>query len=361
MAAYGDPDGADLSDFLRCEDGDLRLDLEAIWPEKKDRYEGRRFGRKLVDRFGPPRVGDEIDEPYVHIAASAQRLFERSAIALLDHHLGRDLARTRRLAFAGGCALNVKLNRLLMDHPLIDRLFVPPSADDAGTALGAASVVSTRLGAKTQPLRHAYLGPSFSNEEVARALAERGIAGQRLDDAPAHTARLLAEGAVVAWFQGGMEWGARALGGRSILGNPGNIGTADAINTRIKFRERWRPFCPSVLEEHAADYLGSDHPAPYMTQAFSLPPRWSARTPEVVHIDGTARPQTVSAEANPRYHRMLTEFERRTGLPCVINTSLNRRGEPIVCTPADALEMFYGSDLEHLVIEDWYVRKAPDA
>ena len=359
MAAYGDPSRADLSDFLRCRQGDLRMDLRAIWPVKRHRYQGRRFGNALVERFGPPREGDEAGEPYVHVAAAAQETFERAALALIEHHVGFILERTRQLCFAGGCALNVKLNRLLRDHPLVDRLFVPPAADDAGTALGAAAIVAGREGDAIEPLAHAQLGPRFDNDSIGALLQERGVEATRVDDAPARAAELLAAGEVVAWFQGRMEWGARALGARSILGHPGRRGTADQINARIKFRERWRPFCPSVLAERAPEYLGSEHPSPYMTQAFALPKSSAERTPEVVHVDGTARPQTVRAEAHPRYHRLISEFEARTGLPCVINTSLNRRGEPIVCTPEEALEMFFGCDLLHLFLEDWYVQKAP--
>jgi len=358
MAAYGDPDLADLSDIVRWRDGDLRLDLDAVWPERHKRWNGRRFGHALVERFGPPREGDEAGEPYVHVAAAAQRILERAAIDLIEHHLGFVLERTRRLCLAGGCALNVKLNRLLVDHPLVDRLFVPPSADDAGTALGAASVVAARAGDRIEPLPHAYLGPGFTNEQVAAELDARGVAWERLSDTPRRVAELLAAGEVVAWFQGRMEWGARALGARSILGNPGRRGTADQINACIKYREAWRPFCPSVLDARAAEYLGSDHPAPFMTTAFEIPKEWAERTPEVVHVDGTARPQVVTAAAHPRYHALLREFERLTGLPCVINTSLNRRGEPIVCTPSDALATFFGCDLEHLVLEDLHVRKS---
>ena len=158
-----------------------------------------------------------------------------------------------------------------------------------------------------------------------------------------------------------MEWGPRALGNRSILGHPGVPGTADDINARIKYRERWRPFCPSVLEEYAADFLGSKHPSPYMTLSFDLPREWRERTPEVTHVDGTARPQVVTRATNPRFHQLISEFERKTGLPLVINTSLNRRGEPMVCSPRDALTMFYASGLEHLILEDVYVRKSVSA
>jgi carbamoyltransferase len=254
-------------------------------------------------------------------------------------------------------ALNVVLNRKLMQHPWIDQLYVPPSPGDAGTALGAASWAAMELGDEVKPLRDAYLGPGYDGDSIARELEGLRIPHERLPDPAAKGASLLAAGEVVAWFQGRMEWGPRALGNRSILGHPGVPGTADDINARIKYRERWRPFCPSVLEEHAADFLGSKHPSPFMTLSFELPREWRERTPEVAHVDGTVRPQVVSRATNPRFHRLISEFERLTGLPVVINTSLNRRGEPMVCSPRDALAMFFASGLEHAILEDVYVRK----
>ena len=362
MAAYGDPSRIDLSDLLVCRDGDLWLDIDYLWtPKAKRWHRDRVFGRKFVERFGPPREGDAIDEPYVHIAAAAQQLLEEASIALIDHHLEPALRNTRRLCFTGGVALNVVLNRRLMQHPWIDELYVPPSPGDAGTALGAAAWAAMELGDSVKPLRDAYLGPDYDGDSIARELEGLRIPYQRLADPPATAASLLAAGEVVAWFQGRMEWGPRALGNRSILGHPGVPGTADDINARIKYRERWRPFCPSVLEEYAADFLGSKHPSPYMTLSFDLPQEWRERTPEVTHVDGTARPQIVTRATNPRFHRLISEFERKTGLPLVINTSLNRRGEPMVCSPRDALTMFYASGLEHLILEDVYVRKGVPA
>jgi carbamoyltransferase len=168
---------------------------------------------------------------------------------------------------------------------------------------------------------------------------------------------LLCAKEVVAWFQGRMEWGPRALGSRSILGNPTVRGTADTINAIIKFREKWRPFCPSILEEHASGILGSSHPAPFMTIAFDVKPEWKDRIPEVVHVNGTCRPQLVSKKTNPRFHRLIELFSQATGVPVLINTSLNRRGEPIVCSPKDALTMFAGSGLRFMAIGDYLVSK----
>lgn len=361
MASYGDPSKADLSDLVRFIDGDLRLDTDFVWAPREKRWQGRSFGRALVERLGPPRVGDEMDEPYVHIAAAAQQLLERRAVALIEHHLGDVLYRTRRLCFAGGVGLNVALNRVLMEHESVDALFVPPAPGDAGTALGAAAFAAAQAGDCVAPLRHAYLGPKFTTKEIVQELESLRIPHRVVDDAPGDAAALLAAGEVVAWFQGRCEWGPRALGNRSILGHPGIRGTADDINARIKYRERWRPFCPSVLDSRAAEFLGSTHPSPFMTLSFRVPPVWRERTPEIVHVDGTVRPQVVNADTNPRYHRLLSAFERHTTLPCVINTSLNRRGEPMVQSPRDALAMFFGSGLEHLFLEDVYVAKSPAA
>jgi carbamoyltransferase len=361
MASYGDPSKADLSGIVRVDGGDLRLDTDFVWAPRHLRFEDRSFGRALVERLGPPRAGDEIDEPYVHVAAAAQRVLEEATIALIEHHLADVLRRTKRLVLVGGVGLNVALNRRLLEHPLVDALFVPPNPGDAGTALGAAALVAAGRGDRIAPLSHAYLGPGFTTKQVREELDGLRIPYAVVDDAAERAARLLAAGEVVAWFQGRAEWGPRALGDRSILGHPGVRGTADDINARIKYRERWRPFCPSVLAERAEEFLGSRHPSPFMTLSFRVPEAWRARTPEVVHVDGTVRPQVVTRAANPRYHALLGAFERRTGLPCVINTSMNRRGEPMVTSPRDALAMFYGSGLEHLFLEDVYVAKSPAA
>ena len=208
-----------------------------------------------------------------------------------------------------------------------------------------------------------YLGPEFTSEECLHAIehsniAEPGkLAWTKLSDVVQQTADLLAGGAPVAWFHGRMEFGPRALGGRSILGCPSSDGIADVINEQIKFRERWRPFCPSMADTVAADVLQTDHDAPYMTITFDVNPAWKDRIPEVVHEDGTARAQVVRQHQSPRYYELLMAMEQRTGNAVLLNTSLNRRGEPMVCSPQDALNMFVGCDLEYLVLEDWLVTK----
>ncbi len=364
MAPYGDPQRVSLERLMRLRGGELEVDTRYVntvgLRRHKDEGVGFYFSQRLVDWLGPRRRGDDADEPYVHYAAAMQALFEERCLALLDHYLGDVLRESGRLAFAGGGALNVKLNQrmLALDH--VRELFVQPAAGDAGTSLGAATYVAATRGQTLTPMSHVYLGPRFDSAACEAAVAARGqsLETRRLEDVPGSTAELLAAGHPVAWFQGRMEFGPRALGARSILGCPSVPGIADRINAQIKFRERWRPFCPSMLDRLAPEVIGTDHPAPFMTITFDVADGWRARIPEVVHEDGTARVQTVTRDAHPRYYALLEALEDRTGNGVVLNTSLNRRGEPLVCSPDDALDMFLGCGLEYLVLEDLLVTKS---
>lgn len=368
MAPYGDPRRVDASPLIRWNERGFRVNTRLVncvgWRRYKRPLRGGSegigtfFSPKLVELWGPPRDGDDIDEPYVHIAAAVQKQLEDILLALTRHYLGEHIARTRRLCYAGGVALNVKANQRLIQAFGPDfELFVQPAASDAGTALGAATFAAHQLGDTIRPMQHAYLGPEYSAAEIEAALQRRGIQYERCASITDVASELLARGEVVAWFQGRMEFGPRALGNRSILGNPAVRGIADRINAQIKYRERWRPFCPSLLDTVAADVLQTRHPAPYMTFTFDVAEHWTARIPEVVHADGTARPQVVTPQSNPRYYELLKKFEARTGIGVLLNTSLNRRGEPMVCSPDDALNMFYGSDLQYLALGDFLVRK----
>jgi carbamoyltransferase len=363
MAPYGDPDRFDFSRLARCDGRRLRVNNRLVNVVGLRRYKrggkGYFFSPKLVDWLGPPRQGDAIDEPYIHYAAAVQKLLEETTLKLVQHHLGPVLAQGGKLAYAGGVALNVKLNQRLMALPQVQQLFVQPAAGDAGTAIGAATYVAAAAGDTIKPLQHVYLGPDYSTQECLAACATHHAKPHysRLDNTVATAADILAAGNPLAWFQGRMEFGPRALGNRSILGNPAHPGVAERINAQIKYRERWRPFCPSVSDRVAADIIGTDHPAPYMTFTFDVAPHWKNRIPEVVHEDGTARVQIVSAASNPRYHALLDAMAERTGNAVLLNTSLNRRGEPMVCSPKDALDMFFGCDLEYLILQDVLVTK----
>ena len=358
MAPYGDPSKIDLSDVISFDGETLRTNPEYVWPIRSRRYDkGAMIPKKLVERFGPPRKGDGLEEPYIHIAAATQKIFEDTVLKLMDRYLGEILLETGNLAYAGGCALNVSLNRKLVENPLVKNIFVQPASHDAGTPLGAAVFVSSMLGDKIEPMDNVYLGPEYSNEEIESALKRADVDYKLSGSIEKEAAQLLSEGMVVGWFQGRMEFGPRALGNRSILGNPTIPGTSDRINEMVKFREKWRPFCPSILREHAGEIIGRDMDAPFMTLSFSVTRGWKSRIPEVVHVDGTMRPQTVAQSDNPRFYKLIKFFFGYTGVPVLINTSLNRRGEPMVCSPDDAVKMYLGSGLDYLAIGDYLVTR----
>ncbi len=363
MAPYGDPDLYDLSRLIEFDGKNIKVNTKLVNTVGLRRYkEGRKgfyFSQKLVDWLGPRRKGDFADDPYIHYAAAMQKMFEDISLKLIDHYLGDILKETGKLVFAGGGALNVKLNQKILDLPYVEELFVQPAASDAGTAVGAASYACWKRSVPPETMKHVYLGPEYTTEECIVACQEHPGKPifERIDNVPMRTAEILVAGNPVAWCQGRMEFGPRALGGRSILGCPSHKGIADKINKQIKFRERWRPFCPSILDTLAPEMIKTNHPAPFMTITFEVSEEWKERVPEVVHEDGTSRVQIVSDDTNPRYYALLKEMEKLTGNGVVLNTSLNRRGEPMVCSPEDALEMFFGSDLQYLLLEDILVTK----
>lgn len=363
MAPYGDPKKYDLGKLIRPTKGGFKVNTKFIntvgMRRYKEKGEAYYFSKKLIDWLGPKRNGDEIDEPYIHYAAAMQQLLEDRALDLIEHYLGDVIRETGKVCFAGGVALNVKLNQKIIAMPDVKELFVQPASGDSGTALGAASYVAHALGDTIVPQQHVYLGPNFSNDECVQACKahEANPQFEVVTDPIAAATEILAQGNPLAWFQGRMEFGPRALGNRSILGDPSHPKIAELINVQIKFRERWRPFCPSMAADVAPEILQTNHPSPYMTFAFEVAEHWKDRIPEVVHEDGTARTQIVTPESNPRYHQLLKSMEARRGQPVLLNTSLNRRGEPMVCTPTDALNMFFGCDLQYLMMENVLVKK----
>jgi carbamoyltransferase len=363
MAPYGNAKRFDFSRLIDFKDGDFKVNTKLVNTVGLRRYKkdgkGYFFSKQLIDWLGPMRDGDEIDDPYIDYAASIQDLLEKTALHLIEYYLGDIIKETGKVCFAGGVALNVKLNQRIIALPDVKELFVQPAASDAGTAIGAASYASEMAGVPVEKMEHVYLGPSYTTEQCIQACEAypKEVSWQHLENTTQQTAELLNAGNPVSWFQGRMEFGPRALGNRSIIGSPNHSGVADRINAQIKYRERWRPFCPSMLDKVAAEILQTDHPSPYMTFTFDVAEQWKARIPEVVHEDGTARAQIVTKATNPRYYSLLEEMEKLTGNGVVLNTSLNRRGEPMVCSPTDALNMFFGSDLEYLVMEDILVTK----
>jgi carbamoyltransferase len=363
MAPYGDPTKHDFSRLIEFDGKTFQVNTQLINTVGLRRYKengvGFYFSPKLIDWLGPKREGDIADEPYIDYAATIQQLFEDVVLKLMDYYLGDIIKETGKLAFSGGGALNVKLNQKIIAKDYVKELFVQPASGDSGTAIGAAAFALMKRGIQPEKMEHVYLGPSFSNADCVTACQPhtQKLSYKVIDFVPEKIAKILADGNPVAWFQGRMEFGPRALGGRSILGCPSSTGVAERINEQIKFRERWRPFCPSMLDRVASEMFKIDHPAPFMTFTFEVNDEWKSRVPEVVHEDGTARAQALKREFHPRYYELMEEMEKLTGNGVVLNTSLNRRGEPMVCSPEDALSMFFGSDLQYLIMEDVLVVK----
>ena len=357
MAPYGDPSKADMSGIISYDDRTFKINPEYIWPTYSRRYRpGSMVSKKLVDRFGPPREGDGLNEPYVHIAAATQKIFEDIVIRLMENYLGDELERTGNLVLAGGCALNVSLNRKLLKHPLVRNIFVQPASHDAGAPLGAAAYISNDLGDDVKAMESVYLGPSYTEGEIESALKNSALSYKRSKNIEEEAAELLSGGKVIGWFQGRSEFGPRALGNRSILANPAMAGASNRINETVKFREKWRPFCPSIMEDYAEEIIGIKR-APFMTFSCEVMEPWRDRIREAVHVDASARPQTVKREDNPRFYELLKNFYRKTGIPVLINTSLNRRGEAMALSPDDAIKVYTGSGLDCLAIGDFLLAK----
>lgn len=363
MSTFGDPDRYDLSKLIDYDGKGFRINTSLIGTVGLRRYKhrsrGHYFSPKLVEMLGPRRAGELFQDPYVHYAASAQRLYERAASSLVTYHLSSVLRDNGCLLVAGTGAFNVKLNQRLLALPQVKEVYANPAAGDSGTAIGAAAYAVAKRGIKVSKVEHSFYGPGFDTARCLRACDERREKHDKqvISDPAEKAAKLLADGNLVAWFQGRMEFGPRTLGHRSILGNPGQSKMIDAINKKIKFRESWRFFSPSIIDTLAEDILQSDHPADYMTLTFNVAEEWQKRFPSLVYKDGTTRAHVVREAINPRYYALLKAMEKQTGYGIVLNTSLNRPGEAMVCSPEDALELFFGSDLEYLIMEDVLVTK----
>jgi carbamoyltransferase len=360
LAPYGEPTMVAKIRSLIAESDGARFRLA---PEYFDFGGGRMYTQKLCDLFGRParKPESELDAFAKDMACSVQVVLEDLLLAIVAHLHAR--VPSANLCLAGGVALNcVAVERIVREGPFA-HVFVQPAASDAGGALGAAALAHVRLTERHPGLDripHVFLGPSFSCDEVARlfgpsAAKVEDFRGREPDLIDAAADRLAA-GQAIGWFQGRMEFGPRALGNRSIVADPRVEGMRDRINRLVKKREAFRPFAPAVLAERAAEHFDLDHPAPFMVETCRV--RSPLELPAITHVDGSARVQTVEAGANPRFHRLLQAFERRTGCPVLLNTSFNLRGEPIVCTPADALQCFIRSDLDCLVVEDFLLDRA---
>jgi len=361
LAPYGRPAFVDrLSNLVRSgPNGAYELNLAYFDFMRGERMYSDEFIRLMGQ--GPRTPEDEITQFHMDVARSAQVLLEEILLEKVRYLHTR--VPSENLCMAGGVALNVVANAKCLRAGPFKRLFVQPAAGDAGGALGAAAIAHVRLTGRPpsdKKLRHVYLGPSSPPGEVANLITSSSSAFRdfRNDEAALlrYTVDRLVEGRVVGWYQGRMEFGPRALGCRSILADPRDPGMRDRINGLVKMRESFRPFAPAVLESHAAQNFDLDHASPFMLEVCQV--TCGTPLPAITHIDGSARPQTVSRDTNPRFAALLEAFCQRTGCPVLLNTSFNMRGEPIVCSAVDAVNCFVRSGIEVLILEDFAIERS---
>jgi carbamoyltransferase len=382
LAPYGRPMhmAAIRKIVLLQNDGSFRLDLtyfrhhkekiEYQWENGEPRV-GTLFSEALTDLLGPPRTKDqEITQRHWDIAHSLQAMYEEVLFHLLTRLHERHALDS--LALAGGCAMNSVANGKIYRKTPFRTVYIQSAAGDAGGAIGAAFAVAAERGETRQPfvMNHAYWGPEFSTSYVVTlcekehfALAnERCVVRQINEDDQLlkEIAHEIAQGLVVGWFQGRMEWGPRALGNRSILADPRRADMKEILNLKIKRRESFRPFAPSILREHVADWFETDDDVPFMMQVYQIREERRATIPAVTHVDGSGRLQTVQQHTNPRYYRLIEAFRKLTGVPMLLNTSFNEN-EPVVCKPEEALACFLRTKMDVLVLENVVISRLTQA
>ena len=378
LAPYGEPRYADLlKNVVRPKTGEVGFALDTRyfrhhreriaydWEDGSPTF-ATLYSDALIDLLGPPRKpGEPLDQRHKDLAKSVQVVFEECYLSMIRALASR--YPSDKLVVAGGCAQNSVANGLIPAHTPFKEVYIAPAGYDAGGAIGAACVAAAQSGDLVMPKRTPYLGPEFSEAEVEaillahhQAIAESGCAVTRFKDEAElidEASSRIEDGQVVGWFQGKMEWGPRALGNRSILGDPRRADMKDIINNKIKRRESFRPFAPSVLREYVQDWFTQDGDVPYMAMVFPIRPEQRARIPAVTHVDGTGRLQTVDHETNPRYAALIEAFRRRTGVPMVLNTSFNEN-EPVVCRPREALECMLRTEMDAVYLGLWKVERS---
>jgi len=312
----------------------------------------------MVKLLGPRRIEEsEIDDRHKNIAYAVQEACEIAMMNVVRMAIAK--TRCRNLCLAGGVALNSKANGKILVSGLVDKMFVQPAASDDGAALGAALAPYLDDNGKlpSKAMRHGYWGPSFEDDTIEDTLRTFKLRYARVSDPASIAAELLSQGKILGWFQGRMEFGPRALGNRSILADPRDPEMNAKVNNAVKFREWWRPFAPSMLKEVAGEYLEHACDSPFMILTNPVRPEKRSVIPSVTHVDGSARPQTVEKDINPLYWNLINEFGKRTGVPVIMNTSFNLRGEAIVNTPTEAVRTFFSSGMDALVIGSFMVEK----
>lgn len=361
LSAYGDRNRFDFTDILSYGNGEYHFDESFLKPIPHGASQPIRqemaFSDKLHKKLGAKRLkNDEISTLYKDVAASAQKHLEDVILDMVNHF--QKTTGLRKLCLAGGVALNCLVNQKLMNLGCIDDIYVQPASSDAGISMGAAMYVSAIKGFIPLPVNSALLGMEYTDEQIKIILDDIGVKYIHLPDPAAYAAEMVADNKIIGWFQGRMEFGSRALGARSILANPAMPDVKNILNAKIKYRESYRPFCPSVIvEEFKKYFIGHADKAPFMNITFDVVDEMKTNVPGIVHADGTARIQTVDQVYQALYHRFLMKLKEITGHPVVVNTSFNTNNEPIVASPYDAIATFYRSGLDALVIGSYLVEK----
>jgi carbamoyltransferase len=351
LAPYGNP-GLDLSPFIDLKATPYSVHTKQLMPNGTTLFAG------MKTFLGPARIAEsEIEERHKNIAYAVQDACEIAMLSVV--RMAIEKTGCGNVCLAGGVALNSKANGKIAASGVVGKIFVQPAASDDGVALGAALAPYLDNNGKlpNKTTRHVYWGPSFDDEAIESALRTYKLRYTRTGDPASAAAELLSQGKILGWFQGRMEFGPRALGNRSILADSRDPEMNAKVNNAVKFREWWRPFAPSLKKEAASEYLESAADSPFMILTAQVRPEKRAVIPSVTHVDGSARPQTVEKEINPLYWRLIDEFEKRTGVPVIMNTSFNLRGEAIVHTPSDAFRTFFSSGLDGLLIGSFLVEK----
>jgi carbamoyltransferase len=359
LAPYGEPTHLEkLRKVIDIkEDGSFALNMQYFPYE----YGMTMTNKKFAALMGEPRRKPESPLTQFHkdVARSMQELTNEIMLKIVKH--AKEVCPSENLCMAGGVALNCVTNGKILKSGLYKDMFIQPAAGDAGGALGVALAIWHKQygGARLPKMEQVYLGPEYTNEEIESFLKEQNIPYEKLDDAALlDTVSSLLEGEnVIGWFQGRMEFGPRALGNRSIIADARNKENWKKVNLKIKFREDFRPFAPTVLEERVSDYFDLDCESPYMLLVADVKEEKKSEIPAVTHVDGSARIQTINRNQNPKYYDLLKAFEQKTGCPVVINTSFNVRGEPIVESPKDALNCFLHTQMDYLVLGNCLIRK----
>lgn len=360
LAPYGKAD-VDLDSILKISHSGYALDTDFLQPivpgQPQPTVQQAIYSEKLEQMLGPRRLEQQpMTAHYLNIAASTQKHLEDALVLLVRKAIS--LTGNGNVCLSGGVALNCAANKVLMNLPEVKEIYVQPAGGDAGISQGAAYLACLEKGIPPKHMPHTFWGTTFSNDDILAALKNTGIQYTAVRDPAAMAAQLVASGRVIGWMQGRMEFGPRALGSRSILANPASEGVKALVNQKIKFRESFRPFCPSVLEEDAPLYFeGKQKIAPYMTINYDCAPKAQREIPGVVHVDHTARIQTVDKHTHPLYRAYLEKLRQITGNGVSLNTSFNVNRLPIVHNPYDAIGTFFSCGLDALVMGDFLIGK----